>query len=84
MINDSDYTLKTKSKLRKFLRDVEKETMSILLEENKYSVGKFQNRVDKLNELHINPIPIPQGYKYEKLDSLYNMLQEKAKRDYFV
>lgn len=84
MIKDSDYTLKTKAKLRKFLRDVEKETMSDLLEENKYSIGTFQHRVDKLNELHINPIPIPQGYKYEKLESLYNMLQEKAKRDYFV
>lgn len=84
MIKDSTCTPKTKIKLRKFLRDVSKESLAGLIEKNKYPPNVIQNRIDKLNELNINPISIPEGYKYEKLDSLYKLLQAKAEQDYFI
>lgn len=87
IINESDNTRRTKVKLKSFLRDVEHNTLAGLISDKKYSPQVIRNRIEKLNELSINPIPIPkllvESRKIEHLENLLTRARRIADQNYF-
>lgn len=88
IINESDNTRRTKIKLKKFLRDIEFNKLAGLISDKKYSTQLVRNRIEKLNELSINPIPIPKllvGSRHiEHLENLLTRARRIADEIYFV
>lgn len=83
IINESDNKIKQKSKLKKFLRDVERGKMDYIFHSKEYGYTKVKNYIEKLETLGINPIPILDIYNYDKLESLYTLAIKTAKEKYF-
>ena len=78
----------SKEKLKKFLEDVENNKLSGLISEKKYSPQVVRNRIEKLNQLAINPIPIPrllvESRHIEHLENLLTRARRIADENYFV
>lgn len=87
IIDESDNTKKSKEKLKKFLEDVENNKLAGLISDKKYSPQVIRNRIKKLNELSINPIPIPrllvESRHIEQLENLLTRARRIAKESYF-
>ena len=87
IINESNHTEKSKNKLKKFLRDVENNTLAGLISDKKYSSQLVRNRIKKLNKLFINPTPIPrliaESRNIEHLENLLTRARRIAEENYF-
>lgn len=87
IIDKSDNTEMSKEKLKKFLEDVENNTLAGLISNRKYSPQVIRNRIKKLNKLKINPIPIPrlivESRKIEHLENLLTRARRIANENYF-
>lgn len=84
IINESNHTEKNKNKLKIFLREVEKNGLASLIADKKYNPIVIENRIQKLNELSINPIPIPRfivGSNH--LENLLTRARRIANENYF-
>ena len=88
IIDESDNTEMSKEKLKKFLEDVENNKLSGLISDKKYSPQVVRNRIEKLNQLAINPIPIPrllvESRHIEHLENLLTRARRIADENYFV
>ena len=89
IIRNSQFKNKTKEKLKEFLKDVEEEKLSNLIKNGKkYKPTIILNRIKKLNELKINPIPIPkmivERRKIEELENLLTRARKIAEEKYFI
>ena len=87
IINESDNTSQTKVKLKLFLRDVENNTLAGLISDKKYSSQVIRNRIEKLDKLKINPIPIPKflakSWEISELENLLTRARRIADENYF-
>lgn len=87
IINESNNASQTKVKLKSFLKDVENNRLAGLISDKKYSPQVIRNRIKKLNELSINPIPIPkllvESRKIEHLENLLTRARRIADENYF-
>lgn len=81
IIDNSSYTKSMKEKLKQFLLEVENCGLEGV--RNKYNHCKISTRIQKLALLNINPIPLPDTSKYEKLEGLTSLSREVARKHYF-
>jgi len=83
IIDESDFTVSKKAKLKEFLLDVEKYGLDVLLKNKKYNYCKIKNDISDLQTLNINPIPIANKLEYDELESLLNIARRVTREEYF-
>ena len=83
IIAKSDYKNSMKTKLKQFLLDVETLGLHAMSKSKEYNTCKINNRIKYLEEIGINPIPLPKDFEYDKLDNLSTIARDVANEKYF-
>lgn len=84
IIDNSNNTPSMKNKLKEFLLEVERKGLEKVKSSKKYNTCSINTRIKKLNELNINPIPIPANFNYDKLENLPTLTRKIAEEKYFI
>ncbi len=84
IIDESNYTNYSKTKLKEFLLDLENKGFEGIKKMKKYNHCKINNRIEKLTALNINPITIPVNFNYDKLENLPELIRNTAKENCFL
>lgn len=84
IIDNSEFNNNMKVKLKQFLLDVETHGLEKIRNSTNYNTCKINNRIQQLNLLNINPIPLPQNFKDDKLEGLLHLVKKISSEKYFI
>lgn len=83
VINNADLEKGYKSKLKKFIRDVDKKGIYEIIETKLLCRRTIEKYIKMLVGLGVNPVPIPNESNFDELENLYYKAREIAENQYF-